>query len=290
MADHVHVTDLDESPHLLEGVLELFRRFGPGRYHAVNGEPSRMGRVPRDQDLQDALGVVVVLHEGQVAGAMALCPYSETQATLWGPIVESGFQGHSFGPLLLSTARQALRDGGFESIRALVDHRNRRARAFFLRSGLSPWKDNLLFERDLDENLPEVGPGIVTATAADHPEVVELILSAFPDTGHCDEPLAERERQGYRHYLLQDGGTVVATAAVKDAGTRSWMSLLAVHPQHRRKGYAKQLVTGVCRAEYEAGRRRMGLEVLADNNPAIRCYEGVGFQRQWGMWILVGPV
>ena len=52
-------SDLDERPELAEEVLALFRRFGPGRFHAVNGEPSNMGQLPTIDDLLDCLGVLI---------------------------------------------------------------------------------------------------------------------------------------------------------------------------------------------------------------------------------------
>lgn len=283
-------TDLDERPELAEEVLTLFRRFGPGRFHAVNGEPSAMGQEPTLGDLLDCLGVLIVLSSDDlVAGALAICPYSTSQVTLWGPVVASGFQGHTLGPQLLDRAKQALRDGGFESIRVLNDTRNRRARSFFLSHGMAHWKDNHLYERPLGEELSE-GPGVSVARASDHQEVASIILTCFPDTSHCDLSIAERERQGYRHYILQASGTIVAVAAVKGLGRRSWMSLYAVHPQHQGKGFGTTLINGLLYLEFERGSRLIGLEVLADNQAAMRIYERAGFVRRWTASILVGPL
>ncbi|TVR42696.1 MAG: GNAT family N-acetyltransferase [Planctomycetota bacterium] len=284
-------TDLDERPDLSEEVLALYRRFGPGRFHAVNGEPSAMGQEPQITDLYDCLGVLVAMDgNDQVAGALAICPYSSSQVTLWGPVVASGHQGYTIGPRLLDRARQALREGGFESVRVLNDTRNRRARAFFLSHGMAPWKDNHLYERQLDGTEPMEAPGVALARLSDHSEVGSIIMTCFPDSSHCDVSLFERERQGYRHYILQASGNIVAVAAVKGLGRRSWLSLYAVHPRRQGKGYGTTLIQGLIGEEYRHGVRSIGLEVLADNTTAIRVYERVGFVRRWTASILVGPL
>ena len=165
------------------------------------------------------------------AGALGICPYSSTQVTLWGPVVSSGYQGHTIGTTLLDRAKEALREGGFESVRVLNDTRNRRGRSFFLKHGMTPWKDNHLYEHPLTVLPEEEFPGVSLARPSDHREVEAITMRCFPDSSHCDVSLQERERQGYRHYILQVSGTIVATAAIKGMGRRSWMSLIGVHPR-----------------------------------------------------------
>ena len=286
-----HFSDLDERPELAEEVLALFRRFGPGRFHAVNGEPSNMGQLPSIGDLLDCLGVLIVLSPNDMlAGALGICPYSSTQVTLWGPVVSSGHQGHTVGTTLLNRAKDALREGGFESARVLNDTRNRRGRSFFLKHGMTPWKDNHLYEHALKELPGEDFPGVSLARSSDHREVEAITMANFPESSHCNVSLQQRERQGYRHYILQVGGTIVATAAVKGLGRRSWMSLIGVHPEYHGQGYGTRLLRGLLKHEFSLGSRCIGLEVLADNLGAMHIYAKAGFQRRWTSSILVGPL
>ena len=58
---------------------------------------------------------------------------------------------------------------------------------------------------------------------------------------------------------------------------RAFITLVAVAPQDRQSGLARTLVTralDICR---ERGFSSCGLEVRADNAPAIALYEGLGF-------------
>jgi RimJ/RimL family protein N-acetyltransferase len=53
---------------------------------------------------------------------------------------------------------------------------------------------------------------------------------------------------------------------------------LGLAPDARGKGYASDALRVVLRYAFaERGLRRVQLEVLADNAPAVRCYEAVGF-------------
>jgi ribosomal protein S18 acetylase RimI-like enzyme len=52
----------------------------------------------------------------------------------------------------------------------------------------------------------------------------------------------------------------------------------------RGRGYGRMMVSGLLRAASEAGITRAYLQVAADNAPAIRLYEGLGFRVSYGYW------
>lgn len=284
------LTDLDADPRFVDQVLTLFRGCGPGHNHAVCGEPSRMGCRVLPGDLAATLGVLIVHRQDKVVGALAICPYSDEQVTLWGPVVHRAFTRMDIGSYLLQEAKLAIADGGYESIRVNVDTRNRAARAFLLGKGLSAWKDNCVYERNLLEALPPTGGGVGVARADDLGDVADILSQGFPDSSHCDEPLQAREREGYRYHLFQDSGTVLGAAAIKVTPGRNWVSLFAIRPDYRGLGYGRRMLAGILHNELGLGATRLGLEVLADNRAAIAIYEGVGFRRAWTATIMTGPV
>lgn len=65
-------------------------------------------------------------------------------------------------------------------------------------------------------------------------------------------------------------------AAPQETGV---LHLLCVHPLHARKGYAKQLVRHAVSLAQGLRCKCIRLDVLADNLPALRLYEGEGFRR-----------
>ncbi len=286
----LRLTDLDAEPGCELPALELFRATQGGRNHAVCGEPSRMGLPPELTDLRQALGVLCAVDQGQVHGTLAICPYSDEQVTLWGPVVASAARRRGIGSALLRETRSAIRDGGFQSLRVLVDERNRIGRAFWLAHGLSPWKRNLVFEHPLGLAPKEAVAGVSLARSEDLDEVARLLRQGFPDSSYCDVPLSQRERQGYRHYLFQESGAILAAATVRAQTARNWLNMLTVAPDARGAGRGERLLAGMLHLEAALGVRRMGLEVLADNPAAIRLYEKVGFRRAWSCTIMTGPL
>lgn len=59
---------------------------------------------------------------------------------------------------------------------------------------------------------------------------------------------------------------------------RAFITLVAVAPQDRQSGLARTLVTRALAACRERGFSSCGLEVRADNAPALALYEGLGFE------------
>ncbi len=285
--NELEVVDLDQHPEHAPAALALLAALGRG--HVVCGLPVRSGLTPTAEDLRACLGTLVLLWRGAVAGVLALCPYSDEQVTLWGPVVVSPLSLQIAGGMLLDESRPALRDGGFESVRALADTRNRGLRAFLLAHGFSAWKDDHVYERSLDQ-MAATTSGVRLATRKDHRELADLLAEGFPESQHGQPNLAAREKEGYRHYLVEDGGRIVAGAAAQESGRRSWLKLIAVRADVRGAGIAGRLLGGVLAAEAARGQRAMGLEVLADNAPAIAAFEAAGFKRSWTATILTGPV
>lgn len=256
----------------------------------VCGLPASMGQPPTALDLLQASGVVLACSATDLLGAIALCPYSDEQVTLWGPVAcGDGLTNLTVPERLLTEARKALKESGYTSVRTLVDQRNRELRAFLLAHGFSVWKDNVIFERHLRGDLPG-DPQVRPTTTRDHGAVSALIAEAFPETGHLAPSLATRESEGYRHYVLTGPAGLLGAAAVAGDGRNSWMKLIAVHAKQRGKGLGHRLVAGVLAAEAARGVARLGLEVLAENLPAVALYSGTGFKKQFTAAIMTAPL
>ena len=56
------------------------------------------------------------------------------------------------------------------------------------------------------------------------------------------------------------------------------ITAVAVHPDHRRRGLARQLLEALLRLGREAGAKRATLEVSSANAAARALYVGLGFQ------------
>jgi hypothetical protein len=122
-----HLVDLDQRPDLAPTVLALFAACPPGAEHQVCGVAAWMGLTPTQAVLDHTAGVLVAMVGNRAVAALAICPYSEEQVTIWGPAVSHGAPA-AVGGELIDAARGALQLSRYGSVRTLVDSRNRKAR------------------------------------------------------------------------------------------------------------------------------------------------------------------
>jgi len=284
-----HLVDLDQRPDLAPAVLALFAACPPGAEHQVCGIAAWMGLTPTPAVLDHTAGVLVTMIGNRAVAALAICPYSDEQVTIWGPAVSHGAPAMVGGDLL-DAARGALQLSRYGSIRALVDSRNRKARTLLQSHGFNAWKDTQLFERRIDVAQAGQATRVRQASAKDHSTVATVFIQGFPDSDHCLPNLAKREHEGFRHYLLEDTGQVVAVAAVQDAGGRAWLKLITTRPDRRSKGHSRTLLDGVLVEEAKRHTRAIALEVLVDNTAAVHLYEACGFKRKFTATVMTGPV
>jgi ribosomal protein S18 acetylase RimI-like enzyme len=83
-------------------------------------------------------------------------------------------------------------------------------------------------------------------------------------------------------------GVPVALANLGVRGERGWIGGIGVTPFARRQGIAERLMRAVLDEARILGVREVWLEVLVQNEPAIRLYEKLGFEDVRGLdvWIL----
>ena len=293
----ITIADLDQQPQYTSSVLQLFRAAAQGRRHAVCGEPARMGCPPQAADITDALGVMIALNGNSLMGALGLCPYSETQLTLWGPVTGNNLKPE-IAQQLLRSARKNLEQTPIESIRTLVDHRNRDLRSFCLQNGLTPWKDNLCFQRSLTGPLSEPSrdkirnPDLNLQLVQNHQlaQFEHIVRLAFPDSGHFDKNYHERCNQGYHHFVTTVHDSIACAIVLKRHRLRSWISMITVADSFRGQGIATESLDLLAAHEQQQGSRELALEVLADNMAARKTYKASGMQQAFSTTIFTGPV
>jgi ribosomal protein S18 acetylase RimI-like enzyme len=75
------------------------------------------------------------------------------------------------------------------------------------------------------------------------------------------------------------GGEPAGIAKLAIRGERGWIAGIGVAVPHRGKGVGEALMRGVIEQARSRGLREVWLEVLVQNEPAIRLYEKLGFER-----------
>ncbi len=76
----------------------------------------------------------------------------------------------------------------------------------------------------------------------------------------------------------RDGDELIGLALLARRGERGWVSGLGVLPDRRRQGVARALMTGVIENARRLGVKRLQLEVLSSNQPAIDLYTHLGWR------------
>lgn len=79
-------------------------------------------------------------------------------------------------------------------------------------------------------------------------------------------------------FVAEEDGRVLGYIGLWEMVDVGHISTLAVHPEHRRKGLAKQLIEASLRALAERGIGEVTLEVRESNKSAQDLYSGFGFK------------
>ncbi len=117
---------------------------------------------------------------------------------------------------------------------------------------------------------------IVTAFTATHlPAVTELERLCFSDPWSADALAEELNNPCARFLTALDGNTVVGYLGCHHIADEGFIANVAVHPSHRRRGIARELVAAAI--EQGSSLSRLTLEVRESNTAAIALYRSLGF-------------
>jgi len=83
---------------------------------------------------------------------------------------------------------------------------------------------------------------------------------------------------GQRIIGLEDAGQLIGAVLVTHDTRKGWINRLAVHPDHRRKGYATELIAAAERELREMGFRIFAVLIEADNNASQELFAREGYK------------
>lgn len=72
-------------------------------------------------------------------------------------------------------------------------------------------------------------------------------------------------------------GKIIAACMAGYEGHRGWINYLAVHPDHQRRGFARELMQHAEALLRAAGCPKINLQVRSSNTAVIAFYESIGF-------------
>ena len=116
---------------------------------------------------------------------------------------------------------------------------------------------------------------VVLLSRKDLGELESFYARVYP--GHSFEASMLDTKQ---HYGIRGPNGLISTAGVHVYSKEYKVAALAniaTNPDYRGKGYAKAVIAGLCKNLLPTV-EHIGLNVKADNEPAIRCYKSLGFE------------
>lgn len=120
---------------------------------------------------------------------------------------------------------------------------------------------------------------IINMTADHVPQVAELEAMCFRDPWSEKSVVSELDNSLSLWLVAVDGCRLAGYVGSQTVMDESDMMNLAVHPDYRRQGIARELVNALCDHLRQKGSLGLTLEVRASNAPAIALYESLGFAR-----------
>ena len=135
-------------------------------------------------------------------------------------------------------------------------------------------------EADAD-GLPPLDPGQVRLVQVDQSGVTELAhlraLSFGDDARSPEALLVELDAPGARYFLAELDGERIGQIGVVDVGDGIYVRALGIVPEHRQRGYGRQLLAATMQLMLTEGHRHFALDVATDNARALTLYETCGF-------------
>ncbi|WP_034765534.1 GNAT family N-acetyltransferase [Rossellomorea vietnamensis] len=127
-------------------------------------------------------------------------------------------------------------------------------------------------------------PHVKEASFTDLPQLVEL-LNAIPEFSGGDFTVEKRkhgmEKGVARSYYVEEDGKFVSSASTTAENSMSAMIVaVCTHPQYKKKGYATECMTKLCRDVLNEGKE---LCLFYDNPEAGKIYKRIGF-KDIGYW------
>lgn len=121
------------------------------------------------------------------------------------------------------------------------------------------------------------GSEATALTDADLDDLLALYAAGYPGNFFMPRML----RTGF-YYGVRRGGSLASVSGVhvySQPYRAAALGNVATHPDHRGKGLATAATARLCQELLRAGIECVGLNVRADNRPAVVCYEKLGFTR-----------
>jgi GNAT superfamily N-acetyltransferase len=202
-------------------------------------------------------------------------------------MVHPAHRRRGIGRALLEAARAACREKGIPRWLLVCEEASRSGKAFVNTLGARHRGGEYRMELDVAAipELPPVRDALsVTPAAAEDVEAVVRVRAARGWSGTEEESRQRitREMEGGRHriYLGRLNGEPIGTLTLAGHGDSVYLIAFRMLPEHRGKGYGRQMLMDAVRRLLAEKWERLLIEVATDNPVAHGLYRSCGFRER----------
>ena len=213
--------------------------------------------------------------------------------------VHPEFRNHGIGKELIKNALAQARSMHYEVLHANISSNEQAIRKLLLSNGFKQVKELLHMHQDYAKSMavePSTNYRIRTMNSIEVEKLTILQNAAFVDSwGFCPNSV---EQVTYSlndlfpglintSVFLEFKEVPVAYIWVRQTSTKrhGCIDMVGVHPEFRGKGLAKIITASGINYLCANGMPSISISVLDDNTPAVRTYEGLGFEvRERNPW------
>ncbi len=126
-------------------------------------------------------------------------------------------------------------------------------------------------------------PNLRHLTVDDYDAIIRLWKEAGLESVHLQgrdshDAFAAQLAAGQRVIGLEDAGQLIGAVLVTHDTRKGWINRLAIHPDHRRKGYATELIAAAEQELRAIGFQIFAVLIEADNNTSQALFAREGYK------------
>ena len=112
------------------------------------------------------------------------------------------------------------------------------------------------------------------------PHAHQIELRVFPETAWSEATFWSELAADNRYYLcFEENEELIGYGGIALNGAEADLQTLVIKPEFQKRGLASELLTKLLDKAKEGGAKRVFLEVVFDNDPAIALYKKFNFEQ-----------